>query len=333
MIIIWIINFKAFNNVSYISNIKLIDSYINNFKDDVTSCSDTDSQHVYSNRTVYSDSTATPSNSTQSYTFPTPASSIQMALVDFLIAELLNHNQPEEIIPVSSIDKKGVTDLIFPVERALGHLNILEAESMLTPDLLTSDMLISEVDCLEMFEGCNPKNNGNELASNYSSAECSSEEPPFQKSSSRSTSSPKASCSRRSSTCSGFSEASSYKSPSSSYKSPSSSSQHASSSFRRVSASSQSASGSSWHASSSSRGTSSSALHVSCSSDRPSSSSSSTELVSATYSIKGLESPQNMENQTNISLDIDSFLAIPESLAVAKSGVKVLTLYLSCLSI
>ena len=146
MIIIQIINFKAFNNVSYISNIKLIDTYINNFKDDVTSCSDTDSQHVYSNRTWDSDSTDTASNSTQFYIFPTPASYIQIALVDFVIAELLNHNQPEEIIPISSINKKGVTDLIFPIEWALGHINILEAESMLTSDLLTPDMLISEVD-------------------------------------------------------------------------------------------------------------------------------------------------------------------------------------------
>ena len=41
------------------------------------------------------------------------------------------------------------------------------------------------------------------------------------------------------------------------------------------------------------------------------------------YSVAGLERPQNLEYDSSISLDINSFLAIPDSLAVAKWAIKV----------
>ena len=82
--------------------------------------------------------------------FGDPSSSIYMSLVDFMIDELLNHNEAQEVDTQSDPSNVyGLPNLSFPVNHAIGHLKILESKSML------DDMkfILNEDHCLEIYEG------------------------------------------------------------------------------------------------------------------------------------------------------------------------------------
>ena len=143
-----------------------------------------------------------------------------MSLVDFVIDELLNHNEAQEVdTQANPSDVYGLSNLSFPVNRALGHLHILESKSMLADSKFT----LNEHDCREIYEG----------------------------------------------------------------------------------------------------GPSITAGSVNHPIELDNESTGTLDTNAIQYSVAGLERPQNLEDDTSISLDIDSFLAIPDSLAVAKWGIKV----------
>ena len=73
-----------------------------------------------------------------------------MSLVDFMIDELLNHNEAQEVdTQPDPSNVYGLPNLSFPVNCAIGHFKILESKSML------DDMkfILNEDDCLEIYEG------------------------------------------------------------------------------------------------------------------------------------------------------------------------------------
>lgn len=152
--------------------------------------------------------------------FDDPSSSIYMSLVDFMIDELLNYNEAQEVdTQADPSNVYGLPNLSFPVNRAIGHLKILESKSML------DDMkfILNEDDCREIYEG----------------------------------------------------------------------------------------------------GPSITAGSVNNPIELDNESMGTLDTNAIRYSVAGLERPQNLEDDSSISLDIDSFLAIPDSLAVAKWGIKV----------
>ena len=73
-----------------------------------------------------------------------------MSLVDFMIDELCNHNEAQEVdTQADPSNVYGLPNLSFPMNRAIGHLKILESKSML------DDMkfILNEDDCLEICKG------------------------------------------------------------------------------------------------------------------------------------------------------------------------------------
>ena len=82
--------------------------------------------------------------------FDDPSSSIYVSLVDFMIDELLNHYEAQEVDTQSDPSNVyGLPNLSFPVDGAIVHLKILESKSML------DDMkfILNEDDCREIYEG------------------------------------------------------------------------------------------------------------------------------------------------------------------------------------